>query len=107
LTYQPENILLQAEMAQPGYVVLTDAWYPGWHATLDGTPIPIERANLTFRAVQVPQGTHTLHFTYRPASYTWGVRITLFTLLFVTLGLAFKLWKTLRPPRVHKRPQAY
>ena len=39
---------------------------------MDGQPAVMERANLAFRAVYVPQGTHTVRWTYRPASYRVG-----------------------------------
>jgi len=51
-----------------------DAWlvvaatdYPGWTATVDGVLAPIERANLSFRAVRVPEGEHTVTFAYAPS----------------------------------------
>jgi hypothetical protein len=86
LEYKPEEMLLQAEMEQPGYVVLSDTWYPGWQALLDGQPAHIERANLVFRAIYVPQGTHTLRVYFCPSSYTWGWRLSLGTLLLLVLG---------------------
>jgi hypothetical protein len=86
LVYEPHEIVLRAEMEQPGYVVLSDTWYPGWRATLDGRPTPIQRANLMFRALHVPQGSHNLHLTYRPESYVWGLGTSLGTLLIVILG---------------------
>ena len=92
-TYAPERVTVEVETGAPGYLVLGDAWYPGWRATVDGAPAPIERANLLFRAVPVPAGTHTVQFTYRPLSVTAGATISaaallaLFVVLPVLLGL--------------------
>jgi hypothetical protein len=86
LSYKPHEIVLQAEMKQPGYVVLSDTWYPGWQASLDGQPTHIERANLAFRAIYVPPGSHSLRLVYRPTSYAWGSGASLGTLLVVALG---------------------
>jgi uncharacterized membrane protein YfhO len=95
LDYQPHHIQMRVNMDRRGYVVLSDTWYPGWRAFLDGQPVPIERANLSFRAVQVPQGQHDLQLAYKPASYAWGTRLSLGTLLVVALGLVLAVRKAL------------
>jgi hypothetical protein len=102
LAYRAEEIVLQAEMEHPGYVVLSDTWYPGWQALLDGQPTRIERANLVFRAIHVPQGTHSLHLRYRPASYRWGLRLSLGALSILILGTVLRVSqavRTSRPPK--------
>jgi hypothetical protein len=48
-----------------GILVLTEAFYPGWEARLDGRPVEILRANHLVQAVRVPGGRHTLQFRYR------------------------------------------
>ena len=93
MSYQPHQVVLQAHMEQPGYVVLSDTWYPGWQASLDGQPVPIERANLAFRAVRVPQGSHTIAMSFHPASFVWGVRISLCTLAAIALAVLFYAWR--------------
>jgi hypothetical protein len=99
LTYKPQEIVLQAEMKQPGYVVLSDTWYPGWQARLDGKPTPIARANLVFRAIYVPQGTHSLHLIYRPASYMWGLSLSAVMLVLLVLSSILSAWRTARASR--------
>ena len=88
ISYAPEEVVLQALLPTPGYVVLSDSWYPGWRADIDGTPAATERANLAFRAVYVPQGTHTVRWTYRPASYLVGLGISSAALLAIMAALA-------------------
>ena len=56
----------QVNTTQAGLFVQTDAHYPGWVATLDGATTPILRADVMFRGVIVPAGSHTLIFEYRP-----------------------------------------
>jgi uncharacterized membrane protein YfhO len=41
-------------------------WQPWWFATMDGVDIPIERANVLFRAVAVPAGRHNIVFSFEP-----------------------------------------
>jgi uncharacterized membrane protein YfhO len=91
-TYEPEKIILRASLHAPGYLVLSDTWYPGWRATVDGMPATIERANVHFRAINLPTGTHTVHLVYEPASYFVGIGISAVTMLSIVLGTMIKLW---------------
>ncbi len=54
---EPESIAIRTRGASPAVLVLNDAFYPGWEATLDGVAVPLLRANTAFRAVQVPAGS--------------------------------------------------
>jgi len=58
-----------------GWLVTTDAYYPGWTAELDGRPAPIRRANLAFRAVRVPPGEHVVRYRFRPRSVGIGAAL--------------------------------
>lgn len=71
-----ERIDLSVTMASPGLLVLADTHYPGWIATVDNKETPILAANLSQRAIAVPQGTHDVSFVYRPATLRWGSTIS-------------------------------
>jgi len=71
----------------PGFLVLTDVWYPGWVCTIGGKPVPVYRANHAFRAIEVPAGAHEVVFRFEPASYRLGRRITLGALAAVAVLL--------------------
>ncbi|MBK8027780.1 MAG: YfhO family protein [Chloroflexi bacterium] len=66
VSYLPERIELRVETDAPGLLLLADAYYPGWTATVDGQPAPVYRADVMFRAVPVPAGSHEVVFDYRP-----------------------------------------
>jgi len=73
----PDRILINVALAQPGFLVLTDTYYPGWRATVDGVAAEILAANHAFRAVQLEAGEHTVVFEYAPLSFRLGAWITL------------------------------
>lgn len=76
----------------PSYLVLNDAYYPGWQAWLDGKAVPIRRADYLMRAIQVPAGTHRLVFTYAPVSYLAGLVISVLSALAIVATLLW-VWK--------------
>ncbi len=88
VSYQPERVVVAADLAAEGVLVLTDSWYPGWRAVVDGQPVPIHRADVLFRAVRLPAGSHTVEFVYAPASFRIGLAISLAALAGVVIGLA-------------------
>jgi hypothetical protein len=85
--YSPERIVLSLDVRAPGYLVLTDAFYPGWRAVAGGREVPVHRANYLFRAVAVAPGTSEVVFEYRPGSFRLGALISA-TALLAALGLA-------------------
>ncbi|MEP7356260.1 MAG: YfhO family protein [Anaerolineales bacterium] len=85
--YTAEFVSLTAD--GPGYLLLTDAYYPGWTATLDGAPTAIQRADLMFRAVALPPGPHTIEFRYDPLSVRLGLWVSAVTFFVLGLLLAF------------------
>src|SRR6185369_1253750 len=66
--WQPERIEMETDCPEPALAVVAEPIYPGWHATIDGNPTRIFRANGVCRAVYVPAGKHRVVFTYRPWS---------------------------------------
>ncbi len=74
--YKPERVVINVKTERAGYLVLTDSWYPGWVAWIDGQETPIYRADYIFRAVLLPAGQHTVVFEYHPTSLLWGAVIS-------------------------------
>lgn len=66
ISYANTRVELEADSPQGGYAVLNDIWHPWWAAEIDGAPTPLLRANVLFRAVEVPPGRHRVVFTFRP-----------------------------------------
>lgn len=93
--YAPEQVVISATLTAPGILVLSDANFPGWHATVDGAPARIEQANLLFRGLRLPPGMHRITFDYAPDSVRLGALITMATLALVSV---LWLWSQ-RSPR--------
>ncbi len=77
LREDPGRLEFSVTASATGMLVLSDTWYPGWRAMVDGLPVPVEIANHTFRSVVVPPGQHVVLFSYAPSSFTVGWIITL------------------------------
>jgi uncharacterized membrane protein YfhO len=59
-------------MACTGMVILSDTFFPGWRAYVDGVPARIYEVNEAMRGVVVPAGDHKLTMRYRPVSAMAG-----------------------------------
>ena len=81
--YAPESIEISTNAKEKGLLVLSDAYYPGWKAFVDGKEARIYPANVAFRGVAVPKGEHRVRFVYRPDSYRRA--LFAFSLSFVLL----------------------
>ena len=79
----PGRVVVDVRTAGGAWLVVADAWYPGWRARVDGRPAPLYVANYLFRALRVPAGEHRVEMVYRPASFGLGALLT---------GLAGMLW---------------
>lgn len=71
----------------PGRLVLLDAHYPGWTATVDGRSAAISPTNAAFRSVAVPAGASTVEFRYRPLSVYVGATVSAVTWLSLLVWL--------------------
>jgi hypothetical protein len=69
----PNRVTIDIDADGPSWLLLSDVWYPGWEARLDGEATVIWRADYLFRAVPVPSGEHLVEFSYRPLSFVVGL----------------------------------
>jgi hypothetical protein len=83
--YADERVAIDTDAPGRRLLVLSDTWFPGWRATVDGGPVAIARANVAFRAVPLAAGRHRVVFEYAPASFRIGATISTAALLALAL----------------------
>jgi hypothetical protein len=81
------SLSIKTENAGDGLLILGDNYYPGWEATIDGTPAKIRRVNYTMRAVEVPAGSHMVSFVFAPKSLKWSVYLSLAAAIIIFAAL--------------------
>lgn len=80
---------VRAQADGPAFLLITETYYPGWQAWVDGEPRPVVRANLAQRAVYLGPGEHRVRLVFDPPSFKLGLGISLVALLaFVMLVVA-------------------
>lgn len=92
--YDTGQVTVAVNASAPAYLVLTDQYYPGWEAAVDGQPTPIYRANYLFRAVSVPQGMHRVVFRFVPRSFYLGALVAV---VFAVATMAAMSWAYIQP----------
>lgn len=80
VSYAPNKIIINTTSDGNSLLFLSDTYYPGWEAFIDGKKSQIYRTDYTFRSVFVPKGNHIIEFIYNPLSFWLGV-------IFAVLGL--------------------
>ena len=89
--YEPIRVTMEAKTNHPGFLALSDLYYPGWEATVDGEPVPTYEANAAVRAVPLSAGTHTVEFCFRPKPLLYGALISLISV--VSALVLIVVWK--------------
>lgn len=79
---QPGLLRMRARVrtARPGMMVISQADVPGWHASIDGSEVPLYRAYGVVQAIVVPPGAHDVRLEYRPRSVADGVAVSVVAL---------------------------
>ena len=92
--YDPGHISVQLDAAAPAgsALVVSENYYPGWRATVDGRPATVGRADYVLIGVALPTGARSVDLTFHSASYERGKTITLIALTLSILGMLAGFW---------------
>ncbi|MEZ4572655.1 MAG: YfhO family protein, partial [Thermomicrobiales bacterium] len=87
----PEHMVFEVRTAEAGVLVVNDAYYPGWSATVDGEPVDILRANIAFSGVVIEPGLHAVEMHYEPDSIRYGLAVSIMSIVLVggVFGLSY------------------
>jgi hypothetical protein len=88
------RVKVEVEAEDEGFLVLLNAFYPGWEAFIDGREIKIFRANYAFWAIPVEKGSHNIIFSYQPESFKLGILISTASLIFFLVAIAYQRFIT-------------
>ncbi len=98
-SYAPEEVEIECDAPAAGWLVLSDRYYPGWRALVDGKETKIYCANVMVRAVRVDQGRHAVSFTFRSRALRRGGFISFPAwIALIVYGTAAAVRRRRRPP---------
>ena len=89
LSYLPNTVEISVKTLAPGFLVLTDLYYPGWNVYVDDFKSQTLRVNSIFRGVYVESGNHIISFKYEPTyiKYIYPVLFIFFSLFLIFIIL--------------------
>jgi len=68
----PLEVRVQVQASEDGWLEIGEAWYPHWHAEVDGQPARLLRTDVAFQGVSLSAGEHQVRFVYRWPAYIWA-----------------------------------
>src|SRR5690606_26058728 len=88
--YSPNELVYEVNTERDQFAVFSEIWYgpdKGWKSWIDGQPVEHIRVNYALRGMKVPAGRHTIRFSFEPAAYFAGERISFACSLLLLLGM--------------------
>ncbi len=74
--YSPNEIIVKTESEHPGFLILSEVWYPSWKVYVDGKLSEVLKTDYTLMSVYVGSGNHTVQFVYDDQLLKTGVAIS-------------------------------
>jgi len=82
-----DNVTWRVHAASDGFLVMSDTFYPGWRAKVDGKPMPVVRANFALRGICLPAGDHEVMFWFEPITLRVGAALSIIGLVVTIAAL--------------------
>lgn len=87
LTYLPQEVTIQTESTASSILTLTDTYYPGWEASIDGESTTLYKTQNALRSIPIPAGKHIVNFVYRPESVKFGIIVSVISFIGASIAL--------------------
>jgi hypothetical protein len=85
--YEPNHLILNADVDKSSLLVLSEIYYPGWKAWINSKRVQLLQGNSILRVIPVQKGKHKIELKFQPESFRWGAVISLLSLLAIGLFL--------------------
>jgi uncharacterized membrane protein YfhO len=96
-SYSPNKVVVNVSSKNPGLLLLSDTYYPGWKAFINGGETKIFEADYSLRAVKIPGGKSTVSFVYDPLSFRAGLFVSLISVGIIFFGIIFVSQRNKKP----------
>jgi len=96
---QVDELAFRTEASRPAFLVLSQTYYKGWKATVDGAEVPIVYADIALAGIPLPAGSHDVRFRFEPWSFKAGAFLTIVS----TVIIGGLLFAGLRSQHRHER----
>jgi hypothetical protein len=87
--YAAEALTVEVDSSAPALLLVAEAYYPGWQATVNGAPAACRPANAWMRSVPVPAGTSRVELRFRSRRLPAGAALSI-------VGMALALLRVRR-----------
>jgi hypothetical protein len=85
--YSPQRLNIHVTTNRNGLLLLSEAYYPGWEARVNGIASPIHRADYLLRGIELTAGEHHVEMVYNPPAFWIGLVVSL-----VSLAAVASIW---------------
>ncbi len=94
--YAPDRLVYHASLSQPSLAVFSEVYFPwGWKATVDGQETPIGRVDYLLRAMNIPEGEHTVVMSFDPPSLHTTAAIARISIILIFIWAVLALFYSL------------
>ena len=94
--YNVNNINIDVENSENGFLFLSEVYYPAWKAYVDGKETEIFRTDYCMRSIYVEKGKHKIELKYQSDTFSEGLKISLVSAFILIISVVFLSFKTLR-----------
>jgi hypothetical protein len=102
LQYTPTKVTILVSSPRESYLLMSDNYYPDWTALVDGQKSTLFRADLTFRAIKLSSGTHSVTLYYNPIVFEEGAALTFVSLVAL---VSYLVWTRAASPSKTRQPR--